>query len=287
MTKEGINGEQREWHQEIRAWIEEYMDMYQKKPGISSWWGRPLVGFADAFHPYIQKLKQLISSGHQLPCEIIPDARSVIVYFVPFTKELADTNMALKEAGQEEGIPALASSQWALAYEQTNAMFEGINGYIIQRLKDIGFQGAVSPEAGTFDQNALISNWSQRHFAYAAGLGTFGINHMLISEAGCCGRYSSVVTNLPLKADEPVTEERCLYKRNGSCGVCVSHCVSGALTVNGYDRKVCYGVLKRNAAVYTEFGSSYTDASGENPNSEGSEVCGKCVVGLPCSFKVP
>lgn len=43
---------------------------------------------------------------------------------------------------------------------------------------------------------------------------------------------------------------------------------------------------KKNAELYTEFGSSYTDESGENPNSVGSEVCGKCVVNTPCTFRI-
>ena len=72
--------------------------------------------------------------------------------------------------------------------------------------------------------------------------------------------------------------------RNVNCVLCVKHCPSGALTLNDYDRHKCYAVLKKNAKLYTEFGSSYTDDSGDCPNSEGSEVCGKCVINTPCTF---
>jgi len=139
-------------------------------------------------------------------------------------------------------------------------------------------------DATTFDQKTLKSNWSHRHFARAAGIGTFGVNNMLITKSGCCGRYSTIVTNLHIEPDAPLDDEYCLYKKNGSCGVCVKHCPSGALTLDGYDRHKCYTVLRKNAELYTEFGSSYIDESGKMPNSVGSEVCGKCLVNTPCTF---
>lgn len=58
----------------------------------------------------------------------------------------------------------------------------------------------------------------------------------------------------------------------------------GALTLEGYDRHKCYKILRKNAELYKGFGSSYLDESGEQSNSAGSEVCGKCLVNTPCSF---
>lgn len=74
------------------------------------------------------------------------------------------------------------------------------------------------------------SKWSQRHVAYVCGHGTFGLNNMLISDRGCVGRYYSIITALPIETDPVVTEERCLYKRNGGCKLCVKRCVAEALT---------------------------------------------------------
>lgn len=259
----------------VRNTIEEFVKEYETRPGIATAWGKPLVGFADAAHPYIRDLKKLIGPDHGLPEDVLEDARIVVAYFVPFTRELAASN---------EKFGELASPQWARAYEETNKMLAELNQFLIERLKTWGYLAGVSPEAATFDQNRLKSNWSHRHFAYAAGLGTFGINNMLITRSGCCGRYSTVVTNLQTEPDSPMEEELCLYKRRGSCGVCVSHCAEKALTLEGYDRKLCYEVCKRNAKVHTGYGSSYQTQELDAPNSEGSEVCGKCVVKLPCSF---
>lgn len=255
--------------------IRDFIKKYTEEQNISTKWGTPLVGFADAAHPYILSLKEIISPSHSMPKDVLDDASIIIAYYVPFTRELAKTN---EQAGR------LASPEWALAYEQTNAMFGVLNAHIINWLKTMGYKAAVSKEASTFDQEKLISNWSQRHFAYAAGLGTFGINNMLITKSGCCGRFSTIVTNLDVAADAPLPEELCLYKNNGSCGVCIKNCPAGALNVTGYDRKKCYSLVKENAKIHTGFGSSYVDETGESANSEGSEVCGKCVTASPCAF---
>ena len=261
--------------EKITQMIQEFVKEYERQEHISTKWGSPLVGFADANHPYILKFKDLIAPGHKLPTDVVSDASIVIAYFLPFTKELDRTNQIAGE---------IASAEWALAYEETNALFVQLNQYLISELQKIGYHAGISPEALTFDQKSLKSNWSQRHFAKAAGLGTFGINNMLITRMGCCGRYSSIVTNLKVDPDVSLEEEYCLYKKNGSCGICMKHCPSGALTLEGYDRHKFYKILRKNAELYKGFGSSYLDESGEQSNSAGSEVCGKCLVNTPCSF---
>lgn len=93
-------------------------------------WQEPLVGFADANHPEILSLKKIIGPNHALPVDVIPDALIVIAYFIPFTKELADTNRIPNE---------IAPPEWARAYEKTNAMFVNLNAYLISHLKDLGY----------------------------------------------------------------------------------------------------------------------------------------------------
>lgn len=258
--------------------IRSFLRDYEKKPEIQTVWGEPLLSFADANHPYVRSLKLVVTPTHAMPEEVLPGAKNVLVYYVPFTRELAKTN---QEQGQE-----LASWQWALAYEETNQMFQHLNQALIQEIRRMGYEAAQARQAATFDQSILKSSWSHRHFAYAAGLGTFGVNNMLITEKGCCGRFHSLVTTLRAETGQPLKEEYCLYKRNGSCLVCVKRCPTGALTEGGYDRRKCYTLLRKNAARYTEFGSSYETEDGSGANSVGSEVCGKCVTGAPCGFLV-
>lgn len=193
--------------EKITKLIKNFVKEYEKQDNISTKWGEPLVGFADANDPYILNFNELITPTHKLPTDVLSDASIVIAYFVPFTKELAKTN----------GTPGdVSSPEWALAYEETNAMFVKLNEYMISELQKLGYHADISPEASTFDQKILKSNWSHRHFAKAAGLGTFGINNMLITNVGCCGRYNTIVTNLDVKADSPLKKNFACIKRMGA-----------------------------------------------------------------------
>jgi len=249
----------------IQGIIENFIREYEKNTVTK--WGNPLVGFAAAKN--VTANAQKIMKNHGAPEDVIDDAKTVIAYFVPFKKEMAETNR----------IGHMASAEWAQAYEETNVMLGEINNHLITVLGEKGWKAAVHPEAGGFDRKKLISNWSHRHIAYLAGLGTFGINNMLITEKGCCGRYSTIVTDIDVEADAPRQDELCVYKKDGSCGACMKKCPSGALTPEGFDRHKCYEVCMKNAQIYTEFGSSY-----DSDEKSGSEVCGKCIAGMPCAF---
>lgn len=76
--------------------IHNFVKEYEKKNDISTKWGEPLVGFADANDPYILNLKELITPTHNLPTDVLSSPSIVIAYFVPFTKELARTNEILE-----------------------------------------------------------------------------------------------------------------------------------------------------------------------------------------------
>lgn len=240
-------------------------------------WKTPLIGYADAFSPYVQNLPKLISDIHLLPQDVLSDAKTILCIFVPFTEEVGNSNRFTEE---------LASALWAQAYEITNAMLRDLNETIIAFLQTHGYHAAITPEASMFDLDTLISNWSHRHFAYAAGMGTFGLNNMLITPQGTCGRFTTIVTDLDIKTGHPLSEELCLYRKNGTCGVCVRHCQADALTFEAFHRDRCYAVCQKNARVHNSYGSSYFEADG-SANSVGSDVCGKCVTFAPCTYGVP
>jgi hypothetical protein len=44
-----------------------------------------------------------------------------------------------------------------------------------------------------FNEEDLTAGWSHKSVAFVAGLGTFGVNRMLITPAGCAGRFGSMV----------------------------------------------------------------------------------------------
>lgn len=96
---------------------------------------------------------------------------------------------------------------------------------------------------------------------------------MLITEKGCCGRIGSVVTSMKLKPSKRPDKEFCIYKNNGKCGSCVSRCVNNALKKDDFIRNNCYEMCLENDRKYSYLGLC--------------DICGKCVVGVPCSTKIP
>lgn len=243
----------------IREIIEKSIGKYCEANGIEHIWEEPIVGFADAKSQSFSKLKTVVKADHCVPGDFLEDASIVVSYFLPFKREIGKSN-------KQEG---LASEVWADAYKHTNAMSSGINQDIIDYLKGLDYKAVEPGKAIGFAEEELKSRWSQRHVAYIAGIGTFGINNMLISEKGGCGRYFSVITNLDVTPDEIVKEERCKYKVDKTCGACVKRCKGEALTYEGFDRFKCY------------------ESCSENREKYGYSVCGKCVVELPCSHKNP
>lgn len=270
----------------MREKVTEFIKNYAKKAdegGIISYiWREPLVYFGDARRPELVKLRELIHPEHDLPWEVLPEAKTIVAYFLPFRKEIGDTN----KSGR------LSSAEWAKAYEKTNATILEINLALIKYLQEQGIMAAISPESGSYDDKLLLSKWSQRHLAYYCGMGTFGINNMLITEAGCCGRVSTVVTALDVEWDPMPEMEYCLYKRNGSCGKCVKHCPAVALTAEdgkyAYDRNKCNGLCDENAAVHVGYCEKPSYQLEDTSKAlVGSNTCGKCVVGMPCTYRIP
>ena len=234
---------------------------YCREREVPILWKRPIVRFADARHPGFAQLRQIVDPTHDLPGDYLPNAQTVLSWFLPF----------LPEVGKDNLPGALSSPGWAEAYLVTNEMAAWINEQLVCHIRgELDADAAVPMNAGMISMDNPKSRWSQRHVAYLAGHGTFGKNNMLISDTGSVGRYYSVITTLPVEPDRPVTEERCLWKRDGSCGLCMRRCEAGALTESEFDRFRCLAQCLVNMERYP-----------------GADVCGKCTVELPCSYRIP
>nr|WP_242826047.1 epoxyqueuosine reductase [Desulfurispora thermophila] len=222
----------------------------------------PLVGAASAADPLFAQLKNLVGPGHLVPEDILPGARSVVAFFVPFRREVVLEN---------KNHPYVARS-WAEAYIVTNQLIEDICGMLAAHLATYGIRAAWQKPTHNFDPAKLVSFWSHKHVAYICGLGSFGLHHMLITSAGCAGRLGSIILDTNLPVSPRPGHEYCLYKRKGSCLVCVKYCPTGALTANGLDKKRCYAHLLEVDAHYQDLSLC--------------DVCGKCATG-PCAFNIP
>lgn len=247
----------------LREFIRDFVDAAPDAGGTPRWWRSPLLVTAGADARF-EALPRIAAPDHLLPADLLGTARSVIVYFLPFTRELVMENSHGK-------FPV---RNWGLAYNDTNELIGRINREIASLLERHGFQSAVTPPTANFDKVSLMSRWSHKHLGHLSGLGRFGINAQLITPEGCAGRLGSLVTEAGL-GDHPLMgdTEPCRYKRGKDCLKCVEVCPVKAVTVDGIDRARCYRRIK--AAQKAEHLADLP---------EYTETCGKCQALLPCSF---
>jgi epoxyqueuosine reductase len=252
--------------EDLRKLLADFVSTYSAATGARDWWRSPLLVTATADNRF-DALPRIADSGHLLPTDLLPDARSVIVFFIPFRKNLVDENMPGK-------FPCLS---WSLAYQQTNALIQAAAQMLCDHLESGGQRCALTPATHNFDPVRLVSRWSHKHLAYLGGLGTFGINAQMITPKGCSGRLGSLVSTAEL-GDHPLVgkEEQCRHKAGEKCLECLQRCPVQAVSEKGIDRRRCYARLKVNLR--------HSRRQGDPRLQDTTHVCAKCAVGVPCAF---
>ncbi len=254
--------------QEIRGLAEGFASGYRGRRSGNRWWGAPLSASAKVDDRF-ELLPQIAASDHLHPYELLPSARALMVFFVPFVEDLTEEN----------GPGDTPCRNWGVAYVETNELIVELCKRVQENLQASGYRCAVAPPTHNFDPVALTSRWSHKHLGHLAGLGRFGHNSQLITPKGCAGRLGSLVTEADL-GDSPLLEEgreACLQKAGGECLECVGRCPVGALSREGLDRQRCWERLRWNRR----------SAGSLAGLPENTHVCGKCVVALPCSHVNP
>ena len=246
---------------ELASFIEATIQRLVAQAETRTEYRAPLVGFAAADDPRFARLRHVAEPSHLLPADLLPGARSVVSFFLPFAPSVVEAN-----ARQREEV----AREWAVAYIETNALIARITAHLIEALAQRGIRAAAEPATHNFDPVSLISRWSHKSVAVIAGLGSFGVHQMVITDAGCTGRFGSLVLDADLPTAPAAPRERCLYFSDGSCLECVQRCPVGALDADQpLDKQRCYRRLLEVADQYADLGLA--------------DVCGKCAIG-PCSF---
>ncbi len=240
----------------IRALIERAA---QSPPGMTRY-RRPLVAFASAHDPEFARLKERIVPVHLTPHDLLPQAESVVSFFLPFDESVVTANRQSQYTARE----------WAVAYIETNGLIGRICHLLGDLLADCGHASRWELPTYNFDPVRLISRWSHKSVAAVAGLGSFGLHQMVITDAGCAGRFGSLVTSATLTPTAAEPRQRCRYFADRSCRVCVERCPVGALTESGLDRSACYERCLEVDRYYADL--------------ELCDVCGKCATG-PCALQ--
>mgnify|MGYP001066247370 CR=1 FL=1 len=127
----------------------------------------------------------------------------------------------------------------------------------------------------------LASNWSERHAAFVAGHGTFGLSDALITRWGKAVRFGSVVSRIDLPTTERAYGDSlhawCLWYANGTCGACAKRCPVDTITTSGgHDKQACFNYIRETTTPY----ATKTFGTGATP-------CGLCQVKIPCESQVP
>ncbi len=250
--------------QKIRALIHDFVKHYPETHTVETGWQTPLLGVASAWDPLFEYFKKIIHRGHALPEELLDGARSVIVFYIPFDKNLHKTNFSADHT---------CSRDWAVAYVETNRLLADATVYLKVELEARGHRAAFIPPTHNFNKQTLLSDWSHRHAAFAAGLGRFGHHNLLITEKGCTGRLGSLVTDLVLESTKKPGKEFCLHEAGYACLKCVERCSYEALFSDGYDRFACHRQCRLNARTHADLGLT--------------EICGRCTAMVPCSTCIP
>jgi epoxyqueuosine reductase len=229
---------------EVRGWKE------------SNLFRDPIVGFADAEDPLYDKLDEIIGVPQLHPKKLLPCAKTVIVYFVPFSLEVIQ-----KIQGQHVIV-----QEWSDCYTSGNLLLARISETLQLVLQEQGFSVKTEPPTNMYDPVALTAKWAHKSSAVIAGIGTFGLNHLLITKSGTAGRISSLITDAKISSTPRPATPYCLYYKTGKCKVCLEKCPTGALSIDGFDRFRC---------------NAYLDGKNIHDLQQG---CGMCSSG-PCASK--
>ena len=220
----------------------------------------PLVGLAQTDDLLFERLKdpEAVGPSHLLPTEWLSGSLTVISYFLPFTE-------TVRVANRQPGDP---SKEWLYGRIEGQTFNNALSRLLADKLVEAGYQAIVPAQEARFSVINRRSNWSERHVAFIAGLGTISLNRSIITKKGSAGRLGSVITNLKLAATPryyEAIEENCSH-----CGVCIRRCPPLAIDETGKNHAVCSEYLDQIKIRY-------------NPRYG----CGKCQTAVPCEAGIP
>jgi len=278
--------------EETRSWIELVIREFcasarnslQMQTGEPAW-AEPLIACARGDDPLFEQLKNDIGSFYWTPLEAFrlawPDLEAtaaelaVIVYILPQTEATR-----LDQRGATE-VPA---ERWARSRFHGEEFNCALRLHLAEQLTNAG-SPAVAPERlGDFayrdsERFGIASNWSERHTAWIAGLGTFGLSDGLITRVGKAVRFGSVVARVDLEATPRSYaghQDWCLWYARGTCGACMKRCPINAITEAGHDKPACFDYIRNVTTPYVR--DNY---------GTGATPCGLCQVKIPCEAGSP
>jgi epoxyqueuosine reductase len=250
-------------------------------------WEDFLVGFSRGDDPLYREYKEreYVGTFHWTPPEIfnitfpssqVSEEDLTVISWVLLQNETTKTDNR-----KEKTYP---SERWARARifgEKGNVQ---LAKHVVANLQEAGIRAVAPSLLSPFfkwmdsDRYMIASTWSERHVAYASGLGTFGLCDGLITSKGKAMRCGSVVANIKIPPSRRSYHDHhayCLFFSKGTCGKCILRCPVGALTPQGHDKLKCRSYISDTRGYI----SSHFGFEGYG--------CGLCQTGVPCESKIP
>ena len=275
----------------LAAWVGEIVKTFIESPentmkneANERAWAEPLVGSSSGADPLYGFYKEDIGSFFMTPLEwftktfpgveVTPGELTVISWILP------QTEATKAEHRLQTRMP---TERWARARIYGEEANEKLRRHVAETLTEAGYPSVapmLSPlwERGESKKYGFASSWSERHAAYAAGLGTFGLCDGLITPRGKAMRAGSVIARIDIPPSARPYEDHnayCLFYTKGTCGDCIRRCPAGAISEAGHDKTRCSEYL-RGTRRYVESTFGFEGYG-----------CGLCQTGVPCESRIP
>jgi epoxyqueuosine reductase len=249
-------------------------------------WDEPLIGFADGDDPIFTQYKSIISKDHLTPREALSKSYKISSEELPARLSVISWILPAVELTRKSNRDELRgpSRLWSHTRWYGEIFNDKLRLHLVESLTNLGYL-ATAPFMQPYfklysNEKGPFSNWSERHIAYAAALGTFGLSDGFITEKGIAIRCGSIVTNLVLPAKSRMAGgpySNCLFYAGVKCQACIERCPAGAIGAEGHDKIKCQKYL-------SDLG--YSPQKGYD-NTTSVAGCGLCQTRVPCEFQNP
>lgn len=243
-------------------------------------WEEPMVAFASGSDPLFSFYKEHIGDFYWSPDEVMAieygkefdiSKLSIVCWILP------QTEATILDQRKETELP---SERWVYSRHYGEAFNQFLRAEVVSFIRGLGINAASALITEGFgyqhsEKVGICSNWSERHTAYAAGLGTFSLSDGFITAKGKAHRVGSAIFEKIVEPDVRNNKshtENCLYYAKGTCGACIKRCPADAISKEGgHDKQACHDYIRATTMPYATkiLGAEQTP-------------CGLCQVKVPC-----
>ncbi|MGD0781060.1 MAG: hypothetical protein ABR954_09855 [Dehalococcoidales bacterium] len=164
---------------------------------------------------------------------------------------------------------------------------------------DFQYEGPTSRQS--------ISPCCEREWAVAAGLGTYGLTDMVITEKGMAVILTTIMTSAKIPPSPKPAKEYCLFYRDGSCMKCIPRCPgqaistkinpagrlaakcnAGGVAAAAYNNNYLKDRMVKELGDYANIsGNIIWGSSGLGMPILSFAACGRCYTDVPCATDIP